>query len=192
MGAPPGSHAYKGPFLPLSQHGGGQPKHSDSFCARWPGSSLARCQLPGCGMSPPVLPREREPSPEHCGFVQGSRAEWQVCVARAAGQGGKVSRLPHLFTWKRRWWPGPAVAATFMLELTGWGVPHCAHLRAACSMPVMWAGTWCCFSPSMCQHSSGTFCPPQLGSWSLGRDIEMGHRPSERWTILLVTVCLAA
>lgn len=63
------------------------PKHSGSFCIHWTRSSLAGCQLPSHGVSPPVPPGECEPSPEHWGFVQGGGAEWRVC---AAGQGGKA------------------------------------------------------------------------------------------------------
>lgn len=55
-GGIPGSHAHKGSFLPLPQHGRTWPKHSVSFCAHWPRSSLARCQLPGRSVSPPGAP----------------------------------------------------------------------------------------------------------------------------------------
>lgn len=114
-------------------------------------------------MSPPVPPGEREPFPEHWGFVQGGRAEWRVCAAGAARQGGKASRLPHLFTWKRRSWPGPAsaAAATFMLELTGWGVPRCAHPQAAHGITAMGmqAGTWHAFSYHDAPTQCWTFLP---------------------------------
>lgn len=52
----PWSHAHKGSFLPLPQHGRIWPKHSVSFCAHWPRSSLARCQRPGRSVSPPGAP----------------------------------------------------------------------------------------------------------------------------------------
>ena len=54
----------------------------------------------------------------------------------------------------------------------------------------MWAGTWRCFSPSMCPHSARPSCLPQPESQSLGR--EVGARPSESWAILLVILCPAA
>lgn len=89
-GGIPGSHAHKGSFLPLPQHGRTWPKHSVSFCAHWPRSSLARCQLPGRSVSPPELRRQQQPSPKHWRFVRGGGAEWWVCAAgnAAGGEGG--------------------------------------------------------------------------------------------------------
>lgn len=184
-GASPGSLTHKGPFLPPPRDGRSWPKHSRSFYTRWPHSSLAGCQPPGPGMSPPVPPKEHEPSPEHWGFVQGGGAEWRVCAARAAKQGGEASRLPHLFTWKQRSRPGPAAAAAGAFMPDGDGECRAAPIPeqpAACQR-------WGCK-----QGPGGARTVPDPAacrSWSLRRDVGMGPRPSERWAILLVILCPA-
>lgn len=167
----------RGPFCPCPSTAGSGQKHSISFCAPWPRSSLARCQLPGRSVSPPTaLHREQEPSPKHWRFVRGGGAEWWVCVAGNAGAGREFEPLVSSVYLEVEMVARPSCRSggTFMPALTGWGVPCCTRHRAACSMTAM--GTQQGLGRAHLPQCACTVLNPPARCRSLGRD--MGLTPS--------------
>lgn len=137
-GGIPGSCAHKGSFLPVPQHSRIRPKHSISFCTRWPCSSLARCQLPDRNVSPPQCSTgSRSPLPNTgglCGAAGlnggsvwlgmlggGKLTACFICLPGSGDQG--QARLP-----QRR---------HFHASANGMGSAVLHPSREACSMPTM-------------------------------------------------------
>lgn len=170
-GGIPGSRAHKGSFLPLPQHGRIRPKHSISFCGRWPRSSLARCQLPGHSVSPrgsagsgsplpntgglcgaeglnggsvwPGMPRGREVEP----LVSSVYLEVEIMARLGCRSGGTF--MPALTGWEGRAAPVPCSSTTLGTQqgLGSASLPPCActvlNPPARCSWRARaWGGVW--------------------------------------------------